>query len=98
MRVAAFAQEQGFPAQATIGSAESRMATSYQQTGSDKAKQAEMGAALDAGQVQEPTPVAGGLKEYASPGQSRTAAGMLARPDTGAEGPRMQSSPPNHHP
>jgi hypothetical protein len=84
MQIAAFAEEKGLPAQASIGSSESRLATSYQQTGSEAAKRAEMGAALDAGQTEEPA---------ATTGQSRTAANMLARPDMGAEGPRMPASP-----
>jgi hypothetical protein len=83
MQIATFAEEKGLPAQASIGSAESRMASSYLRTGSEAAKQAEMGAALDAGQTEEPA---------ATTGQSRTAANMLARPDMG--GAASPAEPP----
>jgi hypothetical protein len=83
MRISAFAEEKGLPAQASIGSAESRMASSYRQAGLDEATRREMGAALDAGQTEEPA---------ATTGQSRTAANMLARPDMG--GAASPAEPP----
>lgn len=94
MQIATFAEKNGLPAQASIGSAESRMASSYQQTGSEAAKQAEMGAALAAGEVQEPqmidTPAGPrrGAEQYASP--ARTAANTL-RPQGPVEMSTMTS-------
>ena len=84
MEIATFAEKNGLPAQASIGSSESRLATSYQEGQAQDATIGEMGKALSAGQTEEPA---------ATTGQSRTAANMLARPDMGAEGPRMPASP-----